>query len=267
MSAVTEIAAGVAGSSALSYQLTLTGSAAVGDLVVVIGGNSNTNALASSAVTDSQGNTWTLAKATTQASATRAGVWYSVLTTALTGGTDWVKLTTSSGSNSWKTLLVWKLTPATSISLDKINSHDTQPTNTAMTPGTTGTLTQTLELAVALYQYANASSPAFTATAGWSQTATTQQIAGGTTVNALSAQYQITAATTALNPSATISQTNTYGAAIATFAFTATVTTNTTLTATQAQTATLPRQAGATRSPTQAQTPTVIKQTAKTLTP
>lgn len=223
--AITEIGSANAGGTAITA--VLSASVAVGDLIIVFGQESAADTQAAGAVTDAQdgtnygSNTYSVTGQTAQnATATRASIWYSVCTKPMTASVSTIKFTLS--STAVKSFLVWKLSGAYGITLDKSATSNNQATTTTPVTGTTAVTTQPIELVIAMWHYANlVTPPSFTAPGGFSQTATTKQAAAGAvTVNQSAAYKFVTVAGTQAG-TATLGSTQTAGGAIATYKYSA----------------------------------------------
>lgn len=224
--AITEILTAISASSIATFTPagTISASVAVGDLIIVLAQSGSTDTLSATSIKDAAdgstfgSNTYTLPVQTVQNSASRAGIWYSVATVALASGTAKFQLGTVGASR--KSILVWKLTPATTISQDKSASSTNQATTTSPVTGTTAATTQAEELVVGIWHYADlVTPPTFTAPSGWSQTTTAQQLTSGALLVNLSAAYKFVNATGTQAGTATLGSTQTAGGAIATFKY------------------------------------------------
>ena len=202
-----EAASGVnPGSASTSYTITLTQNVNVGDFIAVNAGSDASSALSNTSISDAADGTTFGTHAYTQStsggtaeggSAHRAGWWYVTAATALTAGTSKVKFTT--GGTSHKTIVVYVLQAATSISVDKTAASANQAaTNTPVT-GTTAATTQATEVAFASFLYAGA--PGFIAPSGWSQIATQQNTVTGSACS-ISPCYKFLSATAAQSATA-----------------------------------------------------------------
>lgn len=198
MSSVTEVGKVVSSSNVTSIATSPTQTLPIGSLVflaITLAAN-----VTAPSVTDSQGNTYTQSdRETFNASNFRLFGYFSVLTTALTTSDTWT-FAPSAGATvmGFQAFLVGSpnATP-----FDVSNGTPNQTTTTPVT-GTTGTLAQAVEMVFACYAYQN--SPSFTAPAGFSQTGITAQVTDGSGQISWSVAYLETAATTALNPQATL---------------------------------------------------------------
>ncbi len=182
----------------------------VGTTLIVCALADSTTGQSDGQITDTKSNTYHGIDLPSWAGAHRALMWWGQPTTPLTTSDT---ITFNNASGDLKALQVLAVTGLISSPLDVFNDNSGQTTSTPST-GSSGTLAQTDELGVALYGYTGA--PSFTPTATWSQP-TTHQVSSGGTVYTISIQYLETAATTALNPTATLGSSVTCCGMIATF--------------------------------------------------
>jgi hypothetical protein len=225
--AATEIATGINNSSSTTYTIPVATAAAVGDLVIVFASHDATGALSATAISDATdgvtfgSNTWAQSDLTSWGSpASRASIYYSVLTSAMTAGTSLVRFT--SGGSTHKMMQIVKLAGSMTQSLDKIKNGTTannQASTASPVSGTTLTTTQSVELVVALWGYNNSGgTPTFTLPAGFSAFTTTQQTATGS-ICSVSTGYKLVAATGTQGGTATLSAAQTAGGCVATFKY------------------------------------------------
>lgn len=158
-------------------------------------------------VTDSAGNTYTKDVELLPATSQHLYIWSCPNAAALSSGT--ITATISTNSSAQRAIHAISVSGlATSAIKDKTSTNEA--TSSTWTSGSTGTLTQSSELGVAL-AYSNAST-ANTPDAGWTETQDTQI----STNRRFICEYQIVAATTALNAGGTVGNAG-WGAVIATY--------------------------------------------------
>lgn len=216
MATITEIFAAVNPTNSVSFTSTaLATGANIGDLVVIIASGDTTDAISNTSITDAAdgvtfgSNTWTLTPSFPENAAHRAGIWWSVLTTAWTAGTSKVRFTT--GGASHKQYQVWLVPNVTGVAVDKTTVSANQATTTTPTTGTTAATTNANDIVIGVHLYS--SNPTYTPPAGYTQTATTQQTASGGACSH-SAFYKIVAATGTQVGVATLGTTQTAGGGI-----------------------------------------------------
>lgn len=215
---------GTATSSAVSsLPLTTTADIPAGSLIVVFVSISKSSTISVSSMSDTAGNSYSLARTSTWDLGTfiTNEIWYKANATAMSsGGTITATLSATSG-NDQSIQAAYVLNAAPSSPLDKVNSASSGGSCALPLPasGSTGTLTQANEIAFGFHGgYSNAATtPTTTPSSGFS-------LGNNYIVNTRNANhydYQIVSATTALNNNPTIggSGVTTYCAAniIATF--------------------------------------------------
>lgn len=184
-------------------------STTAGNLIVVCIGSRAL--LAGTPVTDSAGNTYTLADH--DATADRAAIWFCVNATSIASSTGWVKVT-AGGST---TLAFHVLEVSGCLTASPLDAHTNgRNSNTAPT-ATTGTTTQADEFAVAMIGYLANAATISGFTAGW-DTSIAQDYsnvaAAGVKVNV---GTQVLSSTAAMTFAATLSGSSGWGDVVVTF--------------------------------------------------
>ncbi|WP_332763929.1 hypothetical protein [Phenylobacterium sp.] len=182
---------------------TLTDNVAIGDLVVVFGSSSGSQSI--SAITDTQGHTYTQATSQSNGASTwRNRIYFTIATAAMTSGVDSVTLTWGS-STGYKQIHIFKasgILGPTASALDKAASATTASGNPTTT---TATLAQARCLAMAFTIVITGVGETITDNGSWA--ALTDGAAGGSALAAIHAAWYETAATTAVTHAPTLSNT------------------------------------------------------------
>jgi hypothetical protein len=198
--------------AASGVQATVATGAGVGDLVVVLGASASTGTI-TTGLTDSKANTWVLATQGLWGSSTRRwGLWYSVISNPLVGGTDWIKLANS--GSSFKAIHAIKVTGVAASPLDALAKHENQASTSSVDTGTSGATAQAAEIAFAGFSWDG--SAAFTPPSGYFQTATTVVSTTGT-VYSIALAYRILSASGTQTAQATLGSAANAAGVIATF--------------------------------------------------
>jgi hypothetical protein len=179
-----------------------TSTIAAGTRAVLFGGCPSAHNLSS--VVDSVGNTWTIHASVTDGTSARRNFIASaqIATQITTGDTVTLHRTDETGSVNFDFWIVEISGLATSSAFDVTGNQ--AGSGTSYTSGSTGTLSQANEIAIAVWTQGATATPTHTPGGGWTEFSTSF-------VSTATAVYQIVAATTALNASETSTNTNWLG--------------------------------------------------------
>lgn len=203
---VSEILAPTASSSSVaSFTGTYSGSATIGDIVIVQALSSGAGTFVDSSLSDLAGNKYVIDQQSSTATPfARTLTWRSIVSNPIIGGTTTLTL---GGGSAFKGLSAIVITPqggGVVLALDKKNQHGNIASGTTADTGASGTLSSAYSLAIAQYAWLSGDTfsepPSFTNPHGAGVRVTTS----GATINSTAWTYQFVSVTTSLNPVATL---------------------------------------------------------------